>query len=140
MQSEAVEATATQIEVIAAACHSAWYAYTVLALGEKGEEWLHAPEWQKESIRDAVRFWLRMGPAAVDIERKSHENWMRQRLDSGWRFGPSKDAEAKTHPCLVDYAELPESQRKKDTVVVQAFRAVSREVLKRRHAEPDSLR
>jgi hypothetical protein len=126
-----MDATASQIEVIAAACHSAWYAYTVLALGEEGDEWGCAPEWQKDSIRDAVRFWLSLGPDASDIERKSHENWMRQRLAGGWRFGPVKDTYAKTHPCLVDYSSLPETQRKKDTVVVQAFRAVSREVLKK---------
>ena len=124
-----MSATSWQVEVIAAACHSAWYAYTVLALGEEGDEWGRAPAWQKESVRDAVRFWLSLGADTSDIERKSHENWMRQRLEAGWRLGPVKDVQARTHPCLVDYASLPEAQRRKDAVVVQAFRAVSREVL-----------
>lgn len=122
--------SAQQVEVIAAAVHAAWYAYTVLGLGEEGAEWGHAPAWQRESIRDAVRFWFKVGLEDPELEKLSHENWMRQRLAGGWRLGPMKDTVAKTHPCLVEYTELPEGQRRKDTVVVQAFRAVATEILK----------
>lgn len=122
-----MELSAQAIEILAAACHSAWYAYSVLALGEAGQEWEQAPEWQRESIRSAVRFWA-FNRGREDLERVSHENWMRERLASGWRLGPVRDAEARTSPCLVPYDELPEPQRRKDLVVVQAFRAVFREM------------
>lgn len=49
-----------------------------------------------------------------------HESWMKQKLDDGWVYGTVKDADAKTHPCLVDFGELPVSQQAKDYI----FRAV----------------
>lgn len=49
-----------------------------------------------------------------------HASWMAEKLANGWTYGEVKDAEAKTHPCLVSYEELPEEQRAKDKL----FRAV----------------
>lgn len=46
--------------------------------------------------------------------QQSHENWIRFKHSHGWRLGLTKDPVAKTHPLLVPYAELPESQRLKD--------------------------
>jgi hypothetical protein len=34
----------------------------------------------------------------------------------GWVYGEVKDAEAKTHPCIVPFEELPEFQKKKDAL------------------------
>lgn len=120
-------------ERIAAACHSAWYAYTVLGLGEPGEPWVSAPEWQRQSIRSAVEFWEGQLPALAHLSRPalaealcplSHENWTRDKLRDGWTYGEVKDADAKTHPCLVPYEDLPEAQRLKDRVVVECFLAM----------------
>jgi hypothetical protein len=97
-------------------------------LGEPGEEWHVAPAWQKDSIRNAVAFWMELGPEEPNIEALSHENWKRQRLAAGWRYGPVKDVELKTHPCLSAYEDLSPAQRHKDHVVVQAFRAVAPQV------------
>lgn len=126
--------------LIAAACHSSWYAYTVLALGEEGEPWATAPEWQKESIRNAVDFWDRtlaeiignedpMGLNDLDLLRKtlpekSHQNWMEHKAADGWVYGPIKDPEKKTHHCMVPYGDLPEDQRKKDLVVIETYLAL----------------
>ena len=35
------------------------------------------------------------------------------------RFGPHRDDGAKTHPCLVRYADLPESERAYDRTIVE---------------------
>lgn len=43
-----------------------------------------------------------------------HQSWMAQKIREGYRYGKVKDAEAKTHPNLVDYSALPEQQRVKD--------------------------
>ncbi len=43
-----------------------------------------------------------------------HEAWCEQKRGQGWTYGPIKDAEAKTHPCLVDYDALPVEQQDKD--------------------------
>jgi len=53
-----------------------------------------------------------------------HEVWARKRLDDGWRLGPSRNDNAKTHPCLVPYDNLPESEKDYDRIMVdQVIRA-----------------
>ena len=41
----------------------------------------------------------------------THDNWVRQRLADGWRFGQRRDDLLKEHPCIVPYDDLPESER-----------------------------
>lgn len=48
----------------------------------------------------------------------SHERWCASKQRDGWTYGPTKDAAAKTHPCLVPYAELPVSDRVKDYLFI----------------------
>lgn len=55
----------------------------------------------------------------------SHLGWAKQKYADGWAYGPTKDADAKTHPCLVHYAKLPLEQQVKDHL----FLAVVRELL-----------
>lgn len=43
-----------------------------------------------------------------------HNAWMEDKVKDGWVFGEKKDAEAKTHPCIVPFDQLPEFQQKKD--------------------------
>lgn len=43
-----------------------------------------------------------------------HDTWARGRMDQGWTYGPTRDDAAKKHPCLVPYAELPESEKEYD--------------------------
>jgi hypothetical protein len=52
---------------------------------------------------------------------------MRARRSGGWRYGPRKDCVAKTHPSMVAYAELPESERAKDRERVERFSRLLRE-------------
>jgi hypothetical protein len=80
------------------------------------DEWIDSPAWQQESARSGVMLHMRgdSGPEA------SHESWMQDKLDSGWVFGEIKDADKKTHPCMVDFQDLPIEQQAKDYI----FRAV----------------
>lgn len=48
------------------------------------------------------------------LARNTHDVWARQRLTSGWRFGPQRDDAAKEHPCLIPYEQLPESEKEYD--------------------------
>jgi hypothetical protein len=48
-----------------------------------------------------------------------HDVWARKRVDDGWRFGANRNDEAKTHPCLVPYDELPESEKSYDREMVE---------------------
>lgn len=63
---------------------------------------------------------------------KSHNNWMRWRESNGWVFGEVKDEEAKTHPCMVPYNELPEDERVKDQVFVDTVKS---ELMKHKAAD-----
>ena len=49
-----------------------------------------------------------------------HDTWARGRMDQGWTYGPARDDAAKKHPCLVPYAELPESERDYDRNTAKA--------------------
>ena len=57
------------------------------------------------------------------LAQNVHEVWAGQRAAEGWRYGPARDDARKRHPGLVEYDELPESEREYD-------RAVATEVLK----------
>jgi ryanodine receptor 2 len=57
------------------------------------------------------------------LAENTHEVWAKRRLADGWTYGPRRDDAAKSHPCLVPYAELPESEKDYD-------RATAMETLK----------
>lgn len=48
------------------------------------------------------------------LAKNTHENWARQRMDEGWRYGPERNDERKEHPSLVPYEELSESEKDYD--------------------------
>lgn len=101
---------------IARVTHEVNRAYCA-AIGEKQPAWNDAPQWQKDSAYAGVEFHLKnphAGPTA------SHENWMKQKLADGWRYGEVKDESAKTHPCMVPFGGLPQKQQAKDYL----FRAI----------------
>jgi len=104
-------------EAIAKVCHEANRAYCE-GLGDHSQRpWSESAEWQRESAVEGVQFVLNDPGAPASA---SHESWMYFKLKGGWTYGEEKDAEAKTHPCIVPFAELPAEQQKKDAL----FRAV----------------
>ena len=70
------------------------------------------------------------GDLEVLVERlaeNNHDHWARKRMDEGWVFGPGRDDERKTHPDLVPYDELPESEKDYDRkAVVETLKAILR--------------
>lgn len=48
------------------------------------------------------------------MARNVHEVWARGRLAEGWTLGEKRDDARKTHPCLVPYEALPETEREYD--------------------------
>lgn len=111
-----------QIADIARVCHEANRAYCQ-SLGDTSQAaWGNAPQWQKDSAIRGVK--LHLGgdhPAEA-----SHVSWMKQKTDEGWKYGKTKDADAKTHPCIMPFSELPVEQQRKDHLfraIVHAFKA-----------------
>lgn len=50
------------------------------------------------------------------IAENVHENWSAARLADGWVFGPARNDELKTTPCLIPYSELTESEKEYDRI------------------------
>ena len=48
------------------------------------------------------------------MSKNVHEVWAETRIQQGWTYGQQRDDERKTHPCLVPYEELPESEKEYD--------------------------
>ena len=111
------------IENIASICHEANREYC-RTLGDYSQvAWPMCPEWQRESARKGVIFHLEgdHGPEA------SHGNWMKQKVEDGWVYGAKKDPDAKTHPCIVPFKELPLDQQMKDILfrsIVHSFKSI----------------
>lgn len=60
-------------------------------------------------------------PLSRDIEKIAmdiHETWAEQRVKSGWVYGKTNDSLKKTHSCLVEYDQLPESEKEVDRATV----------------------
>lgn len=107
--------------VVARACHEANRAYCI-ALGDDSQEpWPRAPEWQKASAIEGVK---KIMSGEITEPHQSHESWMAHKLAEGWVYGKRKDAEAKTHPCLVPFGELPAEQQAKDIIFYGVAKAL----------------
>jgi len=107
---------------IASIAHEANRAYCA-ALGDDSQPaWEDAPDWQRESARNGVEAIL---AGRVQSPEQSHESWLREKTDAGWRYGPVKDPEQKTHPCFLPYGELPEAQRRKDALFFAIVKALT---------------
>ena len=44
--------------------------------------------------------------------------WAQKRIDEGWRYGRRRNDDAKEHPDLVPYDQLPESEKEYDRKTV----------------------
>ena len=59
------------------------------------------------------------------LAENAHDNWASQRLRDGWTLGARRDDDAKQHPCLIPYADLPESEKTYDRAnAVETLKAV----------------
>lgn len=101
------------IEFIAKACHEVNKAYCESLNDHSQVGWDSAPDWQKESAINGVKFHLKNPDSTPE---SSHDNWAKEKLAEGWKYGPVKDAEKKEHPCLIPYCDLPQEQRSKDYI------------------------
>ena len=48
------------------------------------------------------------------LAEQVHISWMKKRIEDGWSYGKERNDEKKTTPCIVPYAELPESEKEYD--------------------------
>lgn len=118
-----IEVSGAAIEQAARACHEINRAYCQ-ALGDHSQVvWEEAPANIQESARQGVLFHL-MNPDAKPAD--SHNKWFEFKQKDGWVYGEVKDAEKKTHPCMVAYEQLPEAQRAKDYLFSATVKQIMR--------------
>jgi serine/threonine protein kinase len=62
-------------------------------------------------------------PANFDVlverlAQNTHEVWAQKRINEGWQYGHIRDDRLKSHPCLVPYDVLAESEKEYDRVML----------------------
>ena len=110
-----------EITQIAKVAHEINLAYCS-AIGDNSQPiWDEAPEWQKSSAINGVKFHLENPDASPS---SSHESWLKQKTEEGWKYGEVKNAETKEHPCFVPYEQLPKEQKAKDYLFKQVIHSL----------------
>jgi hypothetical protein len=102
---------AVSLEALARVAHEVIRAWCEFNGDLSAPPWSEAPAWQRDSALEGVRFYLE-NPNADD--GATHEAWLADKRRNGWTYGPVKDAEAKQHPCMVPFGQLPPTQQFKD--------------------------
>lgn len=116
-EQERPELNEISVDIIAKICHQANKALCESQADFSQVDWDKAPQWQVDSARNGVRFVINNQHAP---DSANHDSWMVEKVKDGWVYGEVKDAEKKTHPCMVPFEQLPIEQQLKDKL----FRAV----------------
>jgi hypothetical protein len=98
------KARAINLDAIAKTCYAVNSVYCRL-IGDTPREW--------DECRESVLSGVEKALAGATPEQL-HDAWCDFQRANGWVYGETKDAVAKTHPCLVPYDQLPAEQRNKD--------------------------
>ena len=109
------------IEEVAQVAHEINKAYCEAIGDDSQPDWKDAPQWQKDSALAGVLFHMenvKAGPEA------SHDNWLKQKQDDGWKLGTVKDEAKKEHPCMVEFKALPIEQQVKDHLFRQVVHSL----------------
>ena len=104
---------ADRIYEIAGICHEMNRRWCELNGDTSQPAWGTAPEWQTKSVVKGVQGVLKGATPA-----QSHFAWVEEKKADGWVYGKKKDAEAKTHPCMMAYSALPPLQKAKDSIFI----------------------
>ena len=84
--------------------------------------WDDAPDYQCREAIDGVQVVLDTPDLTPDAH---HQAWVDRMAADGWTYGEAKDEGAKTHPCMVPFADLPGGQQLKDRLFIALVRALS---------------
>jgi hypothetical protein len=110
------QSAAINLESIARVAHAANAAFNV-AIGQTQLPW----ELVGEGVLRGV---VAIAEGTVRTPGDSHAAWLRDHEAAGWTYGPVKDPEAKTHPCMLPFAALPYEEQQKDVLFFAIVRAL----------------
>ena len=103
---------------IIAIVHEGWVNYQI---GTEGEYNIDATDEQINSLSYAIDNLCDKNILEVTPETQ-HEDWMKYKLDNGWKYGKKKNEAKKTHPDLVPFNELPKQEQLKDLNFLESFK------------------
>ena len=98
---------------IAKVCHAANKIICELNDDFSRKDWNDSEKWQTDSSILGVEYIINNPNPSDSI---LHDSWSNERIAAGWKYGPIKDANLKTHPCLVPFESLPKFQQAKDAL------------------------
>jgi RyR domain len=80
--------------------------------------WVTMTQWQQETVIGLVRIVRRervRRPQFPDhiLAAVAHEEWVKRMRGKGWTYGEDKDPQQKTHPCIVEWVDLPDYDQAK---------------------------
>ncbi|WP_435111348.1 RyR domain-containing protein [Nocardiopsis synnemataformans] len=109
------------VTAIAQVCHEANRALqTVINDPVTSPPWEQTPDWQRACVINGVRK-AQQGASPEEL----HASWCSSMCAEGWVYGPVKDPDHKTHPCLVAFDELSPEQQAKDSLLHAVVNALT---------------
>lgn len=78
------------------------------------EPWNQRDEAFRSQFLDVVA--MMCGPNRKSWPEELHDDWVRAYEAMGWKYGPTRDVEAKTHPDMVPFDQLEQREQEKDAV------------------------
>ena len=90
-------------------------------LGQYQPRWENTSDWQRDSTYQLIEKII----ANPNIKNSEcFEEWKKNKIEDGWRYGPKKDENKKTHPCIVDWENLPIQEREKDPILIHVIKGL----------------
>lgn len=80
------------------------------------ERWEEREQAFKDQFLDVVE--MMCGLNRKTSPEELHDNWVKAYEEMGWKYGPVRDPDAKTHPDMVPFDELEQREQDKDAVFV----------------------
>lgn len=80
------------------------------------ERWTDRDEAFRAQFLEVIE--RQMGPMRSGSPAELHGGWVQAYIDMGWRYGPERSIEAKTHPDMVPFEQLEKRERDKDAVFI----------------------
>ena len=111
------------VEACARVVHEALRAFARSRDAAALPSWERSEEWMRQATIEGVRHRI-LNPDAPPSAM--HDEWLKSRRAAGWRYGEILNPIEKTHPLLMDYYELPETERRKDELVIAIVRALTK--------------
>ncbi|MET0546288.1 MAG: RyR domain-containing protein [Caulobacterales bacterium] len=110
------------VHICAQVAHEAMRAFKI-GLGEdRLAPWSRVSADVRRSTIEGVRFRIANPDAPLSAQ---HDQWMAERIAAGWRKGKVKDVQKKTHPSLVPYEALSETERRKDALIASVVKSLA---------------